>query len=423
MNQVPANWPAQAQRIFDEVRELTFDGVGITRESYGPGENATIDYLKALAERAGLIVSFDRAANLIIDMPGSGNAPALWCGSHLDSVPQGGNFDGLAGVVAGLLCMTRLKEEGVHLSRPFRLIGIRGEESAWFGKAYMGSGALFGKLLPEDLALRSHRTGQTLAECMTAVGADVGSIQQGASLIDGQSIAGYIELHIEQGPVMVERQWSTAIVSGIRGNVRHNRIRCVGEAGHSGAVPRNIRHDAAFAVAYLITRLDQHWQALLEQGKDLVVTFGVVGTNPQEHAVSRIPGEVDFSFEVRSECKLMLEQFYQLMRDECTAITKERGVEFVFDRRVLTHPALMDGSIVERLLAISKRLGLPSEKIASGAGHDASVFANAGIPSAMIFIRNEHGSHNPREAMESDDFIAGTNLLYHAIMELQPPAK
>jgi N-carbamoyl-L-amino-acid hydrolase len=237
-------------------------------------------------------------------------------------------------------------------------------------------------------------------------------------LIDGRSIKGYIELHIEQGPVMVERQWPTAIVSGIRGNVRHNRIRCIGEAGHSGAVPRNIRRDAVFAVAQLITRLDQHWQALLEQGKDLVVTFGVVGTNPQEHAVSRIPGEVDFSFEARSECSLMLEQFYRLMRDECAAIEKEKGIEFVFDRRLLTLPASMDGSMIEPLLAISKRLGLPSERIASGAGHDASVFANAGIPSAMIFIRNEHGSHNPLEAMENGDFIAGANLLYHAIIDL-----
>lgn len=418
MNRIPANWPAQAQRIFDEVRALTFDGVGITRESYGAGENATVDYVRKLAEQAGLAVSFDRAANLIVDLPGSGNAPALWCGSHLDSVPQGGNFDGLAGVAAGLMCMTRLKEEGVRLKRPFRLIGIRGEESAWFGKAHIGSGALFGKLAAEDLALRNHRTGLTMAECMAAVGADIGLIEKGEPLIDGRSIKGYIELHIEQGPVMVERQWPTAIVSGIRGNVRHNRIRCIGEAGHSGAVPRSIRRDAVFAVAQLITRLDQHWQALLEQGKDLVVTFGVVGTNPQEHAVSRIPGEVDFSFEARSECSLMLEQFYRLMRDECAAIEKDKGVEFVFDRRVLTLPASMDGSMIEPLLAISKRLGLPSEKIASGAGHDASVFANAGIPSAMIFIRNEHGSHNPLEAMENSDFIAGANLLYHAIIDL-----
>jgi N-carbamoyl-L-amino-acid hydrolase len=419
MNHIPADWPARAQRIFDELRALTSDGVGITRESYGAGENAAIDYLKQLAEQAGLHVRYDRAANLIIDMPGHDGAPALWCGSHLDSVPQGGNFDGLAGVVAGLLCMMRLKEEGVRLSRPFRLIGIRGEESAWFGKAYMGSSALFGKLGAEDLALRNRRTGNTLAECLAAVGADVAAIQNGEPLADKASIAGYLELHIEQGPVMVDQRWPTAIVSGIRGNIRHNRIQCIGEAGHSGAVPRHTRRDAAFAVAHLITRLDQHWNTLLEQGKDLVVTFGVVGTNPQEHAVSRIPGEVDFSFEVRSESKEMLEQFYRLMRDECSAISKERGVEFVFDRRVVSLPALMDGSMVESLLAISARLGLPSERIPSGAGHDAAIFANAGIPSAMIFIRNEHGSHNPDEAMETDDFIAGTNLLYHAITEMQ----
>jgi N-carbamoyl-L-amino-acid hydrolase len=419
MRQIPAHWPAEAQKIFDEVHALTFDGVGITRASYGAGENATVDYLKTLAQNAGLTVSHDRAANLIIDMPDSSDVPALWCGSHVDSVPQGGNFDGLAGLVAGLLCMIRLKEEGVRLARPFRVIGLRGEESAWFGKAYMGSGALFGKLSMEDLALCDHHSGLTMAQSMSAVGADIAAIEKGEMLAEKDKIAGYIELHIEQGPVMVERAWPTAIVSGIRGNIRHNMVRCVGEAGHSGAVPREIRRDAVFALAELITRLDRHWENLLAQGKDMVLTFGVVGTNPHEHAVSRIPGEVDFSFEVRSESKDTLEQFYQLLRDECDAIHKERGVDFIFDRRLLTLPALMDGGMVSSLLGLSKRLGLPAEKISSGAGHDASVFANAGIPSAMIFIRNEHGSHNPHEAMEIEDFIAGTALLYEAITDVE----
>ncbi|MES2536522.1 MAG: hydantoinase/carbamoylase family amidase [Pseudomonadota bacterium] len=417
MTKIPPHWPAQAQKIFDDVHALTFDGVGITRASYGAGENATVEYLATLAKDAGLTVRHDRAANLIIELPDSGDAPALWCGSHVDSVPQGGNFDGLAGLVAGLLCMIRLKEEGVTLARPLRVIGLRGEESAWFGKAYMGSGALFGKLNREDLALCDHHRGQTMSECMSAVGADIAAIENGETLVDKDKIAGYIELHIEQGPVMVGRAWPTAIVSGIRGNIRHNLVRCVGEAGHSGAVPRKLRRDAVFAFAELVTRLDRHWQDLLDQGMDLVLTFGVVGTNPHEHAVSRIPGEVDFSFEVRSESKEVLELFYQLLRDECEAIHAERGVDFIFDRRLLTLPALMDNGMVTSLLDLSRRLGLPAEKISSGAGHDASVFANAGVPSAMIFIRNEHGSHNPHEAMELDDFIAGTALLYEAVTD------
>jgi N-carbamoyl-L-amino-acid hydrolase len=133
--------------------------------------------------------------------------------------------------------------------------------------------------------------------------------------------------------------------------------------------------------------------------------------------MSRIPGEVEFSFEVRSQSLETLEAFYHLVRTECRNLSVARKVEFVFDRRIDSAPARMDGTLVERLRALSQKLGLPTETIPSGAGHDASIFANAGIPSAMIFIRNENGSHNPREAMDLDDFMKGTELLYHALLE------
>ena len=145
---------------------------------------------------------------------------------------------------------------------------------------------------------------------------------------------------------MVARELPLAVVSGIRGNVRHNRVVCLGDAQHSGVVPRWLRHDAMFAVADLIMRLDEHWRALLARGSDLVVTTGVVGTDPAEHSISRIPGQVGFSFEARSESRDTLEAFYQLMRDECAAIERERGVRFEFDRRLLTASRpLMDEAI------------------------------------------------------------------------------
>ena len=253
---------------------------------------------------------------------------------------------------------------------------------------------------------------------MHRTGADVTAIRQQEVLFNPRHIRAFLELHIEQGPVMVAHKIPVAVVSGIRGNIRHNRIQCIGAPGHSGAIPRWLRRDAMFAVADLIMRLDEHWSVLLERGTDLVVTTGMLSTDPKEHATSRIPGQVSFSFEVRSKSIDTLETFYQLMRAECASISRERKVRFEFDRRLLSSPATMDAQLGNLLSSVCTRRSCPHEIIASGAGHDASMFANAGIPSAMLFIRNQNGSHNPDEAMEIDDFMQGVGVLNQAIYEL-----
>ena len=401
-----------AEQLFTDLRRLGNDGVGITRDSYGEGENAAASYLTEWAGHQGLADARDRAANLIFTLPDdTGDAPATWIGSHLDSVPQGGNYDGLAGIVAGLLCLVEQRRSERRTTTPVRVLALRGEESAWFGKAYMGSSALFGKLNDADLAMPHRTHGRTLAACMAEAGADIDAIRDGATLFDVSRAKAWLELHIEQGPVMIARNMPVAIVPGIRGNVRHNRVSCVGEAGHSGAVPRWLRHDAMFAVADLITRLDEHWRALLERGIDLVVSTGIVGTDPAEHAISRIPGKVDFSLEVRSQSSDTLDVFYELMRTECRAIERDRGVQFVFDRRLASAPAIMDAQVSSLLVDACRMLDLPQERVPSGAGHDAAIFANAGIPSGMVFVRNANGSHNPHESMDLDDFMRGVQVL------------
>ena len=281
----------------------------------------------------------------------------------------------------------------------------------------MGSSALFGQLSAADLAARDHASGETLAECMRAVGVDMARVETGEPLLDPAAVAGWIELHIEQGPVLAARDLPIGIVTGIRGNIRHRNVACRGEAGHSGAVPRWLRRDAVFATAELITHLDRHWRTLLERGRDVVVTAGILGTDPQEHAIARIPGAVNFSFEVRSQSRETLEAFYDLFLSECGLVGEERGVAFEVDRRLESAPAVMDPGWIARLKAAARDLGLPDEEVPSGAGHDAAVFANAGIPSAMIFVRNEHGSHNPREAMAMADFLAGIAVMREAVRE------
>jgi N-carbamoyl-L-amino-acid hydrolase len=409
---------ALAERLFAGLREASFDGVGITRESYGPGEDRALDLIERTARDAGLAVARDAAANLVVTLAGTDRSlPAIACGSHLDSVPQGGNFDGAAGVVAGLLALIALSD-GPPARHDLVLFGLRGEESAWFGRPYLGSSALLGALSAADLKATHYRSGKSLAERMDLVGVDVDRVRRRERLLAPANVGAFLELHIEQGPVLVARDLPLAIVTGIRGNIRHRGIVCRGEAGHSGAVPRWLRHDAVFAVADLIGRLDGHWQSMLAKGQDVVVTAGIFATDAEEHAVTRIPGLVRFSFEVRSEDQATLDGFYALLQEDCRIIGEERGVSFEFDRKIDSEPARMDPALVARLAAAAARLGLPAERIASGAGHDSAVFANAGIPSAMIFVRNQNGSHNPREAMEMDDFLAGADLLRVTLRDL-----
>jgi N-carbamoyl-L-amino-acid hydrolase len=407
-----------ANELFDALRSATSDTAGVTRASYGEGESAALDLVDAKALRLGLATERDAGANLVVTLEGSEpHLPFLACGSHLDSVPQGGNFDGAAGVVAGLIMLAGFKDAGFRPRRTIKLFGLRGEESARFGKAYMGSSALFGGLSAADLAVKDTDAKFTLGESMRAVGVDVDRVEKGQPLLDPQSVAAWIELHIEQGPVLVARHLPMGIVTGIRGNIRHRTVECVGAAGHSGAVPRWLRHDAMFATAELISHLDRHWRTLLERGGDLVITAGVVSTDPREHAIARIPGTLRFSFELRSQSKETLEAFYDLFRSECGVVGQERGVEFKLDRRLESAPATMDPGWVARLKAAARALGLPDEEIPSGAGHDAAVFANEGIPSAMIFVRNEHGSHNPAESMAIEDFAAGVAVMRAAVEE------
>jgi N-carbamoyl-L-amino-acid hydrolase len=407
-----------AAKLFADVAACSRDGEGITRESYGPTESSALALLEGFAQREGLTTGRDPAQNLVVSLPDEASDAAIYVGSHLDSVPQGGNFDGLAGVVAGLLCLVDFRRQGARPRRPVRVLGLRGEESAWFGKPYMGSSALLGKLDGEDLDLRHRSDACTLAEAMAHIGVEVERVRSGARLFDVDGAAAYLELHIEQGPVLVAGKWPTAIVTGIRGNIRHKHVVCRGEAGHSGAVPRWLRRDAVLATVELMHRLDEHWAVWLERGLDLVLTFGIVSTNPRAHAMSRIPGELAFSFEVRSQSHETLEAFYELFHSECKSVATERKVGFEFDRRLESPPARLDERWIARLLELSRRLGLPAETVPSGAGHDAAMFAAAGVPCGMIFIRNEHGSHNPHEAMDLDDFVRGVELLRLALREL-----
>ena len=403
--------------IFDDIAVLTKDRHGVSRETYGKGETDAINYLSKLAVELGLYVEVDDAANVFFSSKPIVNSRYMLIGSHMDSVPLGGNFDGLAGVLAGFLILSYLSKNKINLSLPLKVIALRGEESAWYGRNYIGSKSIFGLLTKEDLNSTHRKTGEKLSKAMQSCGVDINKIQSSISLIDKENIELFIELHIEQGPILVDRNWPAAIVTGIRGNNRHHNIICKGSAGHSGTIPRYLRKDAVFAGADLITRMDDHWNTIQQHGGDLVLTSGIFHTDSDHHAMSRIPGEIFFSFESRSQDVATLDALEALLKSECKTIERERGVKFEFDDLIKSSPAELDEVIIKNLLDAGESLGFERASLPSGAGHDAAVFANVGIKTGMIFVRNDKGSHNPYEAMDIKDFMAGLSILKKFIID------
>jgi N-carbamoyl-L-amino-acid hydrolase len=214
-----------AEKLFDELRRQSFDGVGVTRECFSPAETAAQDLIANVAREHGLPVERDRVGNLIVTLEGENReAPFIATGSHLDSVPRGGNYDGAAGVVAGLLALISIKSSGAKPPRTVRLMALRGEESAWFGKSWIGSHALLGRLKPGDLALRRFDTGRALRDYLCDVGADLPAIERGEVLLAPSHVAAFIETHIEQGPVLEAKGLPLGVVTGIHGNLRHMNV-------------------------------------------------------------------------------------------------------------------------------------------------------------------------------------------------------
>ena len=287
--------------LFAQLDRATRRGRGIVRDSYGDGEQAAHDIMQAAARQIGLGISTDAIGNLTLTLAGKDrSAPRILIGSHLDSVPQGGNFDGAAGVGAGICAVAALRQSGFVPDYDIAVMAIRAEESSWFDVSYLGSAGAFGLLDPACLAVRRSDTGQTLEETLRARGFDPTAIAQRRPLLQRHEIRAYLELHIEQGPRLVAEGLPAAVVSGIRGCKRFRNARCVGEYGHSGALPRSLRRDAVAATVAFLHHLEQVSNRVEEQGADLLVTHGELYTDASEHAPSKVAGQTRFVIDLRS---------------------------------------------------------------------------------------------------------------------------
>lgn len=408
----------QAAEWFAQIAAMSLDTAGVSRPAFSDKETEVLVFLAGLGRSLGLSVRWDAGQNLIVSLPQDADAHRyVLIGSHVDTVPMGGNYDGLAGVLAGFLCLARAQTLGHRFARPVKVLAMRGEESAWFGPCYMSSKALLGALTKPELAAPHKGDGRCLAAHMAGVGIDMAPILAGRALIDQAEVLEYLELHIEQGPLLIGKDVPAAIVPAIRGNLRYKSMTCRGLSGHSGAVPRAFRQDAVMGLADLLMRLDENWQTILQKGDDLVLTSGIVSTDPEHHALSRIADTVHFSLDIRSQSDAVLAAMEELLQDEMRMVSRARGVTFEAGDAIKTPPARLDETLVQSLEAAMARLGLDPLRMASGGGHDAAVFANAGVRSAMVFVRNQNGSHNPDEAMEIEDFLVGASILYEHLRE------
>ncbi|WP_342596236.1 Zn-dependent hydrolase [Salinicola lusitanus] len=411
MNEIPPDI-ALAERLFTELAAPYAQQVGITRDAYGPGEQAAHERFVDTAEALGLETHADAAGNHFAVCRGRDRSlPAWLIGSHLDSVPQGGNYDGAAGVVAGLTAIAGLLSAGITPRRDIIVAAFRAEESTWFPASYLGSRSALGQLRAEDLEVTRADTGRSLGDHMRDCGGDPEAVSAGHSWLGQRALHAMLELHIEQGPTLETEELALGIVTGIAGSFRYRQARCLGEWGHSGAVARAHRHDALMAFCELALALEREWAALETQGRSATVTVGQIATPPAQHAFSKIPGEVGFCLDVRSESPETLGHLERFLFATAERIADERGVRFDLGPRTASQPAPMSPALTERCRALASELGIAHRLLPSGAGHDAATFSNAGIPAQMLFVRNQHGSHNPDEAMRLADFAEGVRVI------------
>jgi N-carbamoyl-L-amino-acid hydrolase len=410
---------ALATDLLARLRASSEDQPGVTRASYGEGERVAHALARDTAAQLGLEIATDFAGNLYMTLPGRDRAaPGVMMGSHMDSVPHGGNYDGAAGVVAGLVALARLRRLGRKPAVDLTVMAIRAEELSWFPAHYIGSRAAFGLLPIEALDLVRFDSGRPLREHMREEGFDPEAVARGTRHLDPKRIGAYVELHIEQGPALVASGHACGIVTGIRGNLRYKHARVLGQYGHAGATPRPLRRDAVFAATEFAQALEALWLEREAAGVDLVCTMGQFFTDAKVHTITKIPGEVRFTMDIRSHDDAVLDDMRARLATIAAGIAQRRGVTLDPGAVTQAAAAVMDADLRRRLHGIAAALRIDAPDIPSGAGHDCAVFAGQGVPCAMIFVRNAHGSHNPDEAMEIADFGEACRLLFGLLDQL-----
>ena len=378
---------------------------GVTRLALSEEDRLARDYFCSCCKELGMTVAIDDMGNVYATLEGLENKPPIVVGSHLDSVKKGGRFDGVLGAVAGLEVARTLVENKIKPRVPLMIVNFTNEEGARFEPSMMSSGVLSGKFDQSIMLQKTDVKGITFAEALQAIG------YAGSKESRLKEATAFLELHIEQGPILERESLSIGVVESVLGMVCYE-IEVTGESDHAGTTPMEMRKDALFAATNIITEARQKLRTL---DTDLVFTMGRMNVMPNIHTV--IPNKVIFTLEARHKNPTIIKQVEEIIHG-LTQISANEGCEIKANKLWDRSTVLFDQKIVNRIEQSAKVLGYSYKRMDSGAGHDAQFIASY-IPTAMIFVPSINGkSHCEEELTTWEDCEKGVNVILETVLTL-----
>lgn len=402
------------QRLEDDLRELAeigrADDGGVYRMAFTPADMQGKEWLERKMREAGLGTSRDGACNVSGRLAGTDpSKPAIVIGSHIDTVPCAGILDGTLGVLTGLECLRVLKENGEVPEQDIELIAFSDEEGRFGGM--FGSQSFAGRITPDTIHRAADPAGHRLEDAMRDAGLDPWEALRARR--DPESIGAYLELHIEQGPVLSSNNEQIGVVEAITGLFKWN-VTFSGEPNHAGTTPMPMRRDAFMGVADFAHEIPR---ILDENGSEVSrATIGRVELTPG--SANTVPGEASFTVDVRDTDEMVMNELAGAIRKALAAIARRRGLSFSHHADSWIHPVDCDARLVECIADVAGRQGMRFRRMVSGAAHDAQIVASV-CPVAMIFVPSVEGkSHSPAEWTAWDDIEAGANVMLGVLRRL-----
>jgi N-carbamoyl-L-amino-acid hydrolase len=380
------------------------DGGGVCRLALTDEDKAGRDLVFGWMRAAGLEVTIDRIGNVIGLRPGETEGPPVMTGSHIDTVATGGLYDGNLGVLAGLEVVETLNDAGLTTRHPIAVGFFTNEEGARFAPDMMGSGVHQGALSLDDCLATVGIDGTAVADDLARIGyagdTPVGTVRARA----------FLELHVEQGPVLVEAGLDIGAVTSVQG-ISWTQYTIAGTSNHAGTTPMRLRHDAGYVAAAIATEARQ---IARDMGGDQVATSGVIELEP--NLVNVIARRAKVTVDLRNTDEDKLRQAERRMTDYVAILARDEGVEITAKPLARFAPVEFDREMVTRIAATAEALGHSVRTMPSGAGHDAQMFA-PNCPTGMIFVPSKDGiSHNVREYTAPEDIRAGADVLLQVML-------
>lgn len=399
------------QKDFDAMAQLTGLGEGVNRPAFTDADWEGRQYIIDCMNDAGLDVEIDGFGNVIGYKVGTNpDLPVVMIGSHTDSVPNGGNYDGVVGVLSAIEAVRSMIDDGFEQEHTIAVVDFMCEESSRFGAATLGSKAMRGKLTLNDLHRLVDTQGITLYDVLKGRNLNPDAIE---SMAYNRPVKAFIEIHIEQGKVLEHEQKQIGIVSGIAGPERFY-VTIRGNADHSGATPMNLRHDALCGASKIILGIEE--VTSMQEEPPVVGTVGIAEVVPG--AMNVIPGAVKLGVDIRSISKVARDSVVFLIKELIDVIAEKRGLSYTIEPISKDHPVSMHPLMVKEIERAVTSLQLEYMIMPSGAGHDAMHWAEE-APTGMIFIPCRDGiSHNSVEFAAMDDIVAGAEVLENVIKNI-----